>query len=294
MISHKLKIFLAHLRPSALKPPPMEHVAPTAQIDMPPDPPKDPLATTLPGNIAGLLHVARYLLGYGRHLVDTIRQRAAAPSFDAIAACFGTSDLTTIYAHLHRGILRCIALERVLLARAATGKDVAVIERNASIALLPEPEPAQAEAQQQPAATAALLPARRRATRASRPAGRDDPELFMPTLEDLERQIRRQPIGRVFSDICLDLAVVPGFCHPAFWNALFEIMTYFGSSVNKVMQEKTRRRAAFGKEQDRKRGANWDWVNIPRDKLRDVLGFFIGEPPINPLDPAAAIATAPP
>jgi hypothetical protein len=116
----------------------------------------------------------------------------------------------------------------------------------------------------------------------------------MPTLEDLERQIRRQPIGRVFSDICLDLAVVPGFCHPAFWNALFEIMTYFGSSVNKVMQEKTRRRAAFGNEQDRKRGANWDWVNIPRDKLRDVLGFFIGEPPINPLDPAAAIATAPP
>jgi hypothetical protein len=35
-------------------------------------------------------------------------------------------------------------------------------------------------------------------------------------------------------------------------------------------------------------------VNIPRDALRNVLGFFIGEPPINPLDPAAAIATAPP
>lgn len=60
----------------------------------------------------------------------------------------------------------------------------------------------------------------------------------MPSLEDLERQIRRQPIGRRFSDICLDLAAVPGFCHPALWNTMFEIMTYFGSSVNKLMQEK--------------------------------------------------------
>lgn len=33
---------------------------------------------------------------------------------------------------------------------------------------------------------------------------------------------------------------------------------------------------------------------MPRDKLRDVLGFFIGGPPINPLDPAVATATAPP
>jgi hypothetical protein len=272
----------------------MEHAVATAPADTQPDPPKDPPAPTLPGNIAGLVQVARYLLGYGRHLVDTLRQRAAAPSFDGIAACFGTANLTTILAHLHRGILRCVALERVLLARAATGKDIAFIERHTWTTLLPEPdpEPAQPEPRQQPAV--AHTRARKQTIRASRPTGWDDPELFMPTLEDLERQIRRQPIGRVFSDICLDLAVVPGFCHPAFWNALFEIMTYFGSSVNKLMQEKTRRRAAFDKEQDRKPGASWDWVNIPRDKLRDVLGFFIGEPPINPFDPAAAIATAPP
>jgi hypothetical protein len=30
------------------------------------------------------------------------------------------------------------------------------------------------------------------------------------------------------------------------------------------------------------------------DALRQVLGFFIGEPPVNPFDPAAAIATGPP
>ncbi len=116
----------------------------------------------------------------------------------------------------------------------------------------------------------------------------------MPTLRDLERQIRRQPIGRVFLDISLDLAVVPGFCHSAFWNALFDITTYFGSGVARLMQQKTRRREAFAKEQDRNPDANWDWRDMTRDALREVLGFFIGEPPVNPLDPAAAIATAPP
>jgi hypothetical protein len=254
----------------------MEHASPTSAVTSPPDPPKDPPATTLPENIEVLLHVARYLLGYGRHLIDTIRQRAAAPNFNAIAACFGTANLTTIIAHLNRGILRCIALERVLLARAAAGKDIAYIER-------PETAPA-----------SAALPTRKGTPRASRPTFRDDPELHMPTVEDLERQIRRQTIGRVFLSITLDLAVVPGFCDSTFWNALFEIMTYFGSSVNKLMQQKTCRRKAFAKEQDRNPNANWDWLNMSRPALRQVLGFFIGEPPINPLDPSAAIATAPP
>ncbi len=118
----------------------------------------------------------------------------------------------------------------------------------------------------------------------------------MPTLEDLERQMRRRPIGRIILDISLDLAVVPMFCHSQFWNELFDIMNWFGggTAVSQLMQEKARRREAFAKERDRKLDPNWDWVNMSRDALRQVLGFFIGEPPVNPLDPAAAIATGPP
>jgi hypothetical protein len=86
----------------------------------PPDPPPDHAATTLPNNIAVILHATRILLGYGRHLIDTLRHRASAPNFNAIAACFGTANLATILAHLNRGLLRATALERVLLARAAT------------------------------------------------------------------------------------------------------------------------------------------------------------------------------
>ncbi len=268
----------------------------TPSVASPPDPPKDPPATTLPSNIAGLLHIVAILLTYGRHLLDTVRQRAAAPNFHAIAANFGTANLSTILAHLNRGILRCMALDRILRARAATGRDIDCIERRTTwTTLLPEPAPA--EPDPEPPAVAAPRPtAGKRTPRPSRPAGWDDPELFMPTLEELERQMRRQPIGRIVYAICLDLAVVPAFCHPAFWSALFDIMHHFGggNAVSQLMTEKARRRAAFDKEQERKPNANWDWINMSREAMRQVLGFFIGEPPVNPLDPAAAIATAPP
>ena len=251
------------------------------------DPPQDQCAS----NIDVLLHAVRVLLGYGGHLIDTVRRRAAAPNFNAIAACFGTANLTTILAHLNRGLLRAAALERVLLARAATGKDIAFVPRHR-----PEPQPVTSLADARPEQQATEPPTRRHAPLPSRPAGWDDPELFMPTPEDLERQVRRRPIGRTIYDICIYLAVVPGFCHSAFWNELFDIMTHFGGghSVDRLMRQKARRRETFANAQDRDPKANWDWLRLKRDELRQVLGFFIGEPPVNPFDPAAGIATAPP
>jgi hypothetical protein len=256
----------------------------TSSVASPPDPAQDHPATTPPRNIDILLHAVGILLIYGRHLMETVRQRASAPNFSAIAACFGTANLPTIFAHLNRGLLRAAALERVLLARAATGKDIDIVQPRART---PEAQPAPAAELGQ---SAAIHPAPRR--RASRPAGWNDPELFMPTLEDLERLARRRPVGRTIFDICLDLAVVPGFCQSAFWNELFELMTCFGGSIDRLMREKSRRREAFAKEQDRNPNATWDWLNMTRDALRQVLGFFIGEPPVNPLEPASV--TVPP
>jgi hypothetical protein len=261
----------------------------TPSVASPPDPAQDHPAATAPTHIEILLHAVGILLTYGQHLIDTVRQRAAAPNFSAIAACFGTDNLATILAHLNRGILRATALERVLLARAAAGKDIDIVMRRTRA-----PETESAPTGVQPAQVTEYLPARKHAPRPSRPAGWNDPELFMPTLEDLERQVRRRPVGRTIFDICLDLAVVPGFCHSGFWNELFEVMTCFGGSIDKLMREKIRRRKAFSDQQDRNPKATWDWVNMSRQALRQVLGFFIGEPPVNPLDPAAAIATGPP
>jgi hypothetical protein len=265
----------------------MEPVEPPSSVASPPDPAQDPPATTLPHNIEVFLHAVGILLTYGRHLIDTVRQRATAPNFNAIACCFGTDSLSTILAHLNRGILRAAALERLLLARAATGKDIDFPEPRTPT---PPAQPALTAAEPEQPATASPTPRRR----TSRPAGWDNPELYMLTPEELDRQVRRRPIGRTVFDICLDLAVVPGYCHSAFWNELFDIMNGFGGSIAALMREKSSRRAAFDKQQDRVRDSNWDWVRMSRDGIRQVLGFFIGEPPVNPFDPAAAIATAPP
>src|SRR5271156_6403964 len=93
----------------------------------PPDPPQDRPGAAMPEYVTAVLHVVGILLGYGRHLLATIHRRAAAPSFPSIAACFGTANLSTIQAHLNRGILRAAALQRFLLARAATGRDIAIV-----------------------------------------------------------------------------------------------------------------------------------------------------------------------
>jgi hypothetical protein len=110
----------------------------------------------------------------------------------------------------------------------------------------------------------------------------------MPTLQDLERQARRRSVGRTVLDICLDLAVVPGFCTGEFWNDLFDVLHHFGGSVHRLMVKKSRREQDFDKELDRQPGSNWDWLRMKRDDIRQVLGFFIGEPPVDPF------ATGPP
>jgi hypothetical protein len=255
----------------------------------PPDPP-DHSGTTMPEYIAALLHTVGILLGYGRHLLATVRQRATAPTFPAIAACFGTANLSTIHAHLNRGILRATALQNMLLARAETGRDISIVIRRTRT---DEPPPAPATPQvEQPTDQ----PAKPKASpRPSLPPGRDDPEVFMPTPEELDRQVRRRAVGRTITEICRDLAVVPGFCTAAFWNDLFQFMHYFGGSVETLMREKTHREQKFIQEQDKKLDSTWDWLRLKRDAIRQVLGFFIGEPPVDPFaESPAPYAPAPP
>jgi hypothetical protein len=293
----------------------MENEAPDPpDTAAPTDPPADRAGRAVPARIALLLHAVRILLGFGRHLADTAQHRATRPGFNAIAVCFGTSRLHRILAHLQRGILRAMALERVLLARAAQGRDIRLTEPRtrmhvASAAPADPSAPPPPEAQTAPEASAAAVmsatveaPGARPATpRPTRPPGWNDPELFMPTLEELEAQVRRRPLGRTIVEICLDLAVVPGFCAGAFWNTLFDSIRLYGGSLDALRQERTRRQEAFCKEQDLKPGSDWSWLEMTRDGLLRVLGFRIGEAPVDPFEPApgpgvvvATAATGPP
>jgi hypothetical protein len=315
----------------------MEHAATApSRPASPHDPQPDRPSRTMPARIAALLHTVRIMLGFGRHLAETARRRSASPDFNAIAVCFGTGRLSAILAHLQRGLLRAAALERVLLARAARGREIQFVapheHATATPPVLADPaagqsadpaagqsidspagQPADALSGQpadapagEPADLSAGQPAeapvaRQAAAPPSRPRGWNDPELFMPTPEDFEAQVRRRSFGRTLVDICLDLAVVPGFCSGPFWNELFDSIRLHGGSIGTLMQEKMRRQEAFCAEQDRKPGSNWDWLTMGRDAFRRMLGFFIGEVADDSFDPisqhnppAAAIATGPP
>ena len=143
----------------------MERAATTTPCPAsPPDPQPDRPARTMPARIAALLHTVRILLGFGRHLAETATHRSASPDFNAIAACFGTGRLYAILAHLQRGILRATALERVLLARAARGRDIGFVaprERATATPAAPADPPAE-----QPAAGAGRRATGRGARRA--------------------------------------------------------------------------------------------------------------------------------
>ena len=114
------------IRPS----PPQDHPARTLSAATPAAPtlPARTLpAPTLPERIARVLRAVGTLLGYGRHMQETLEQRAPGADFPAVAIGFGTFRLATIAAQLQRGILRAMALEHVLRERAARGRDIQIV-----------------------------------------------------------------------------------------------------------------------------------------------------------------------
>jgi hypothetical protein len=65
------------------------------------------------------------------------------------------------------------------------------------------------------------------------------------------------------------------------------------------MREKSHGEQAFIQKQDGKPGSAWDWLQLKRDAIRQIHGFFIGEAPVNsfgqlPASCTAALATGVP
>ena len=221
-----------------------------------------------PTRLGSLLYVVRVLLDYGRHLADTVAQRAANPNFASIAVYFGTANLPRIVARIERGLLRATALARLLDALLEKGLDVAwIAPGHYSNAPPIDPEPASPKHPRRSAA----------ACRAS------SDELAYPlTLEEIEAQVRRRPIGRTIVDICLDLAVVPELCGPV-WDELYQAIYWYRGSLKRLMTEKCKRYKAFQLERDcGPTNGWWEWWDNTKERIRGVLGFSIGEPPVLP------------
>jgi hypothetical protein len=272
------------------------------------DPTGDQAGKPVPEGIADVLLLVRILAAYGRHLAAIIPQRGLWRGFATVARFLAAVTMSDTIARIHRGILRAVALERVLLQCAARSRDLKPLASRVH-----KPRSADAPdtawqaasditwAWEPPAAPQPIeAPVAQEST--------DEPSHFshrrplwldtLPSLAELEKEVRRRPVGRTITAICLDLGVSPTLCAGWFWDRLFQAMTDYRGSVVSVMQTLRRREKQFDKD-------DWKRPRLPlpertREGVRQVLGFFIGEPPVDPFRlaaspyPAAALGTGPP
>jgi hypothetical protein len=276
-----------------------EHRRPCFPLRSPQDRPGRPA----PARIAEILAIVSVLATYGRHLAATLEHRAVARGFATIARYFGTVRLDTILAHLRRGLMRAVALERVLLLRAARGRDLQILAPRTASRRAPPAEdaanteqtaesappealtPEQDTAAQAASAQAAASKAEARLTRrfaGSAPLSLDT----LPTMETIEAEVRHSPIGRTIAAICRDLGVSPSLCDGAFWNRLFDAIRLYRGSLGSLVLVVVRREQRFEKEAWKHPGP--ELPEQTRDGIRRVLGFRIGENPIDPFAVAAA------
>jgi hypothetical protein len=285
----------------------------TAGLATPPDPTKDRTGRPVPEGIAAVLSILAILIDYGRHLADMVEHRTAWRGFATVAQFFGTAAPPVMLAHIQRGLMRAMALQHVLLQRAARGRDLRILARR----IRARRAAPQAAPQEAPPGADAAEPqpdeASPKEAPAARPAHRTGPEEplsfeTMPSMAEVEAKVRRRSPGQTIVAICRDLGISPSLCEGTFWNRVFTAIHCYRGSVSKVVLEMNRREKLFDKE-------DWKHPNLglpeqTREGIRRVLGFFIGEKPVNPFRrlpapsalpalaapdmPIAATATGPP
>ena len=147
---------------------------------------------------------------------------------------------------------------------------------------VPAPPPAVTLTQEQQAAAQAAAAARKVEARLRREMA-NLPLTFaiMPSMAEIEAEVRRMPVGRTIMLICQDFGVCPGICTVPFWNRLFDVFRRYGGHLGQLMQESRRRAIAFErKELDHRQDLTWP--EQTREGVKRILGFFLGETPVGP------------
>lgn len=255
-------------------------MAPTAPTTPAPTKPRP-----IPGRIGAVLTVLATLITHARHFAATATTRVSTPEFATAAAVFGTDHLPTILHRMQRGLLRALALQEYLLARAARGRNLR-FAWPPCVALQPHHRP---PAKPAPGPRPAPVHPRRPDPALLDPG--DPAASRLPTQEDLAAEVRRRPVGRTIASICMDLGIAPGLCDGDFWNQVEKALRRYGGSLNRLYQVRARREETFRRERDR-RPDTWhiDWQDLRPSAVRRALGCLIGEtPPGGPL-PAGRMA----
>ncbi len=223
----------------------------------------------MPQGIAALLQLVRILLTHGRRLIETVNTKGETPQFASIGVAFGTHNLPVVLARIQRGMLRLLALDAYLCQRAQKGREIPPVEPRVTPVQAVEPKPERGAEPKSP---------RKR----SRPYNPDSAHI--PTFEELLAEVRRTPIGRTIARVCLELGIVPCFCTGEMGNALLQTLELYGGSLANLFSIRRKREIAFQKERDKRPDTwAWNWRDTRKERMRQVLGYLIGEEP--PDDP---------
>jgi hypothetical protein len=249
----------------------------------PPTTPPPTKPRPIPGRIGAVLKIVAALIAHARHFAATAATRATAPEFATAAAVFGTYNLPTILHRMQRGMLRALALQSYLLARAARG-------HNLRFAWPPrvELQPHHRPPEKPPSPRPAPLHPRRPDPALLDPG---DPNASrLPTPEELAAEVRRRPVGRTIAYICMDLGIAPGLCDGDFWNQVEKTLRRYGGSLLRLDRVRARREESFQREHDR-RPDTWhiDWRAMRPPTIRQALGCLIGETPPDGLGAPALV-----
>lgn len=181
-----------------------------------------PTDTTKPPRILGgsgaqLLAAVRALIVISHELLDSLADGATQFSKFALFRRFSTLDLTLIVARVRRALLLAAALEKRLVRGGSRIGQYRPVSRPRAAARPRSPG--------QPA-----KPRRTRDWMFHFDAVTDDATLLagLPTAQDIAERIRRQPIGRVLQDICMDLGIDAGH---ELWPLLYQAITYRGGNI---------------------------------------------------------------
>ncbi|HUB43890.1 MAG TPA: hypothetical protein VMB73_02795, partial [Acetobacteraceae bacterium] len=139
-------------------------------------------------------------------------------------------------------------------------------------------------------------PAPRKRNPHPRPSWRDDwldgaadplDPCHLPNFEDLVKEVRRTPYGRTLGKIYADLGIAPALSQAPYWNDLFLAMLRYGGSPGLYDLNRWRREQHFEQQQDSNPTMDLTWppldVGGGRSDIIRVMGFFIGEPPVEPV-----------
>ena len=168
------------------------------------------------------------LVEHGRDLAFTFRDHVREPGFGLTGRLFGTTDIYVIGTCMRRGVMRSVALYKVLWERS---------DRDPRVRFPPlrrdRTPPNQGDATAKP----------KTPVKDTRPKWWQTRDLaYLPTEAEVADEARRRPAGAIVADICLDFGMTPENAG-ALWDQLLAPIARFGGSLKRFTAEVDRRNA---------------------------------------------------